>query len=432
MFGNLWVDKISDLFGGHGAYQAPDWTADRLHREAVYMLDLLAKNHYQLSFDELSNDKQAGLKILLQEDIRKNTYDEETRTITISDLRYQAFLKVNKHYEGLFTDDPAFDYLRDAYSVAPNTLKSQERVDLLNAFFFWATWATITNRPDLDYTYTNNWPPDEMVGNKPTSALILWSGFSVIILLAGIGLLSWFYFSRREEDPSVLPKENPVLGMKMLPSMKATLKYFWMVSLLILVQVLLGVITAQYGVEGQAFYGIPLAEFLPYSLSRTWHVQLAIFWIATSWLATGLFYAPAISGVDPKYQRLGVNVLFGALLIIVVGSLIGQWFGIMQKLGLAENFWFGHQGYEYVDLGRFWQIFLFVGLLIWLFLMVRALLPALRMKTNTRVFVDYVYCFSCGYWFILRRRINVGAANKSGDCRILEMVGSSPLGRRFL
>ena len=34
------------------------------------------------------------------------------------------------------------------------------------------------------------------------------------------------------------------------------------------------------------------------------------------------------------------------------------------------NFWFGHQGYEYVDLGRFWQIFLFVGLFLWLVLMV--------------------------------------------------------------
>lgn len=114
---NVWQSMGGQELGsiwGHGAYQAPDWTADRLYREAVYMLDLLAKNHYQLSFDELSKDKQAGLKILLQEDIRKNTYDEDTRTITISDLRYQAYLKVNKHYEGLFTDDPAFDYWRDA------------------------------------------------------------------------------------------------------------------------------------------------------------------------------------------------------------------------------------------------------------------------------------------------------------------------------
>ncbi len=58
--------------------------------------------------------------------------------------------------------------------------------------------------------------------------------------------------------------------------------------------------------------------------------------------------------------------------------------GVMQKLGLAENFWFGHQGYEYVDLGRFWQIFLFVGLFLWLALMVRPLIPVIRQRTSER------------------------------------------------
>ena len=125
-----------------------------------------------------------------------------------------------------------------------------------------------------------------------------------------------------------------------MPSQKATLKYFYIVTLLILVQVVMGVVTAHYGVEGSAFYGIPLYQWLPYSISRTWHVQIAIFWIATSWLATGLYYAPAISGHEPKFQRLGVNVLFAALLVIVAGSLAGQWMGVMQKLGFVENFWF--------------------------------------------------------------------------------------------
>jgi nitric oxide reductase subunit B len=166
--------------------------------------------------------------------------------------------------------------------------------------------------------------------------------------------------------------------------MKATLKYFWIVTALILVQVLLGVVTAHFGVEGSAFYGIPLDKVLPYSLSRTWHIQIAIFWIATSWLATGLYIAPAVSGHEPKFQKAGVNFLFIALLIIVVGSMIGQWYAIMQRLGFIENFWFGHQGYEYVDLGRFWQIFLLIGLFLWLALMVRALWPALVKKSSSR------------------------------------------------
>ena len=166
--------------------------------------------------------------------------------------------------------------------------------------------------------------------------------------------------------------------------MKATLKYIWVIALLILVQMLAGVITAHYGVEGSGFYGIPLDQFLPQSVSRSWHVQLAIFWIATSWLATGLYIAPAVSGYEPKYQKLGVNVLFGALLIVVLGSLTGQWLGVMQKLGLVDNFLWGHQGYEYVELGRIWQILLLIGLILWLILMVRALLPALRRKDGDR------------------------------------------------
>jgi nitric oxide reductase subunit B len=150
------------------------------------------------------------------------------------------------------------------------------------------------------------------------------------------------------------------------------------------VQIGLGAVTAHYGVEGDGFYGIPLSKWLPYSVARTWHTQLGIFWIATAWLATGLFVAPAVSGYEPKWQRFGINFLFTCLLVIVVGSMTGEWLGVQQKLGFVSNFWFGHQGYEYVDLGRFWQIFLFVGLFVWLFLMGRALWPAIKNPSPNR------------------------------------------------
>ncbi|HEY5592819.1 MAG TPA: cbb3-type cytochrome c oxidase subunit I, partial [Paludibacter sp.] len=263
-------------------------------------------------------------------------------------------------------------------------LKDPERVRQLNAFFFWISWACVTQRPDETITYTNNWPAEELVGNRPTGELLLWTGFSVMMLLAGIGLMVWYYARKRDEKDDEFPLKHPLLMTTQSASQKATLKYFWIVTLLLLVQVVMGVITAHYGVEGHAFYGIPLGDWLPYSISRTWHVQIAIFWIATSWLATGLYYAPAISGHEPKFQRLGVNFLFIALLVIVLGSLAGQWMGVMQKLGFVQNFWFGHQGYEYVDLGRFWQIFLFVGLIIWLILMGRAIWPALKQKSDNR------------------------------------------------
>src|SRR5690554_6225578 len=384
---NVWQSLGGQQLGtvwGHGAYQAPDWTADWLHREAVFMLDFMADENHGVKYDELTEEQQAALRVTLQRDLRTNTFDANNKIVTVSTLRKKAIESNSDYYAGLFTDDPALDHLRDAYSIPLNSLKDQERVKQLNAFFFWASWACITNRPGQDISYTNNWPPDELVGNAPTGGMILWTGFSVILLLAGIGLMVWFYAVSKKEESVDAPSSYPLKDIGQTPSQRATLKYFWVVTLLILVQVLLGVITAHYGVEGQGFYGFPLSEWLPYSISRTWHVQLAIFWIATSWLATGLYYAPAISGKEPKYQKLGVDILFGALLVIVVGSLIGQWLGVMQRLGLVENFWFGHQGYEYVDLGRFWQLFLFIGLFIWLFLLGRAIWPALKERNENR------------------------------------------------
>jgi nitric oxide reductase subunit B len=385
---NVWQSTGGQELGtvwGHGAYKAPDWTADWLHREALFMLNGWSMSQFGMPYEKLDDESQALLQKRLQNELRANTYDPASKVITISEQRAKAIESVGQHYAGLFMDDPSKANLREAYAIPANSIKDPERMRKMNAFLFWATWATVTQRPGQEITYTNNWPPEKLVANEPTGALIIWTGFSVIILLFGIGLLGWYYASNRNEsEQHIVPKVNPISGEHQTPSMKATLKYFWVVTALILVQILMGVVTAHYGVEGLAFYGFPLADVLPYSISRTWHVQLAIFWIATSWLATGLFLAPAISGKEPKFQKLGVNFLFIALLIIVVGSLAGQWMGVMQKLGLTGNFWFGHQGYEYVDLGRFWQVFLLIGLFLWLFLMGRALWPALKSGAENR------------------------------------------------
>ncbi|MCA9091789.1 MAG: cbb3-type cytochrome c oxidase subunit I, partial [Planctomycetaceae bacterium] len=180
----------------------------------------------------------------------------------------------------------------------------------------------------------------------------VWSVLSFVLLLAGIGALAWYYavLKHRESqtEPHAFPASDPLLSVQPTPSMQATHKYFWVVVALWVVQVGLGAVTAHYGVEGEQFYGIPLAEWLPYSVTRTWHVQLGIFWIATAWLATGLYIAPAVSGHEPRWQRAGVNFLFVCLLIIVIGSCFGTWYGTRQEMGLEANFWFGHQGYEYV------------------------------------------------------------------------------------
>jgi nitric oxide reductase subunit B len=166
--------------------------------------------------------------------------------------------------------------------------------------------------------------------------------------------------------PALLPGETTTA------SQQATIKYFVIIALLFLTQTLVGGAIAHFRAEPSSFYGFDLANYLPSNLLRTWHLQLAIFWIATAYVAGALFLVPALGGREPPGQRRGVNLLFGLLLLVVVGSLLGEWAGIRQQLG-ALWFWFGNQGWEYLDLGRAWQFLLALGLALWMVLLYRGL-----------------------------------------------------------
>ena len=389
-FGGMQLGSI----WGHGSYVAPDWSADWLHREASTILDLWANREAGAArFDELSEEQQAAYRGRLATRMRTNTYDARTGTITVDADRAIAIKRVAAHYYCLFGSEPETAALREAYAMKDDTVPDPEGRRALAAFFWWTAWAAGTNRPGSEITYTSNWPGEPLIGNRPPASTYLWSAFSVLFLIAGIALLGWHHavtHARSEEAP-ILPTTDPMSVVRVTPSMKATAKYFWVVLALFLVQILLGAITAHYSVEGQELYGVNLSEVLPYSLARTWHTQLAVLWIATAWLGTGLYIAPAISGHEPKFQRLGVNLLWVCLLVIVVGAFAGQWLAVMQKLGLDRNFWFGHQGWEYADIGRFWQWFLFIGLLLWLVLVGRGLWPAMRREGESRSIVALLF-----------------------------------------
>jgi nitric oxide reductase subunit B len=363
---------------GHGAYVAPDWSADWLHRESTILLDNWAQRQGAANFVALDTEAQATLKARLIKEVRTNTYDSAANRVTLSADRVTAYHQLASYYADVFGSG------RKEYAIPHGALTNPAKQQQLAAFFWWSAWATSTNRPGSNVSYTNNWPHEPLIGNEPTPGAVLWSIISVVALIAGIGALVWWNSAREKEVVhGPYPERDPFLGLKPTPSQRATIKYFLVVVILWGVQILMGVITAHYGVEGQGFYGIHLDKYLPYAITRTWHLQIAIFWIATSWLATGLYVGPAVSGYEPKYQRLGVNVLFAALVLVVGGSLAGEWFGIQQKLGNLW-FWFGSQGFEYVDLGRFWQILLFVGLVLWLFLMVRSLKPAFKKNSEDK------------------------------------------------
>ena len=358
---------------GHGSYVAPDWSADWLHRECVFILDTWSIQESGKPFKDASATDQAVLKSRLVSVMRTNTFSPSTGKVVIDPVRALAFEANLAHYSRVFSQGDA------AYSIHADAQSDPAKLRQLGAFFFWTSWAASTNRPGQDITYTSNWPHEDLVDNRPTPDAVVWTGVSIILLLAGIAGMVFYYVSRPHEPTfASVPATDPLFNAELTPSQKATLKYFFVVSGLLLVQIVMGIITAHYGVEGNAFYGIPLSELLPYVVTRTWHIQLGIFWIATAWLAAGLYIAPAISGVEMKWQRFGVNFLFSALLLIVVGSLAGEWLSVHHKLTGEASFLFGHQGYEYVDLGRVWQIGLVVGLLLWVYLIWRNVIAAIR------------------------------------------------------
>jgi nitric oxide reductase subunit B len=366
---------------GHGAYQAPDWTADWLHRELIAWLNLAAQEQYGQSYDSLNGTEKNAIQYALKQDYRTNGYTLEKDTLVVSERRGKAIVQTAQYYNQLFGGDKSLTNTRKNYAMKEVTLTDEERRLRLTEFFFWTAWAAATERYPNGATYTNNWPHEPLIDNKPTAENIVWSIISIVVLIAGVGALVWGWaFLRKQDEENInAPIADPISTLSLTPSQKSLGKYLLVVIALFTLQVFLGGFTAHYTIEGQSFYGINTSKWLPYSLVRTWHIQAALFWIATGFLAAGLFLAPIINGgKDPNYQKIGVDILFWALILVVIGSFIGNFYAIAQIMPPQWNFWLGHQGYEYVDLGRLWQIGKFVGIVLWLILMMRCIAPVLR------------------------------------------------------
>ncbi len=377
---------------GHGAYQAPDWTADWLHRELEAWLDITAQADYGKTYADLDKIQQETVRAKMIEEYRNGSQMQADGTVKISDTRAKAIAQISPYYIGLYGSEPSLDKTREHFAMKSNTLPDEQARKNLTNFFFWTSWSASTNRPGKIATYTNNWPHEPLINNVPTTENYMWSFASFVFLLMGIGFLVWgYHFLRKHEEEPKAPAQDPLAKIALTPSQKALWKYAALTVILFIVQILLGGLVAHYTVEGQSFYGIELSKLLPYSLARTWHLQSALFWIATGFLTAGLFVAPIINGgKDPKYQALGVNLLYIALFIVVAGSYSGNFFAITHTIPPHLNFWFGHQGYEYLDLGRFWQLLLFVGFLFWLFLMVRCTIPAFKQGGDKNLLAIFV------------------------------------------
>ena len=362
---------------GHGAYLGPDYTAEYLHRMAEIGRDTVAMSRFGKPFAQLEPGQSLEVGETVKGILKQNRYDAATHTLTYSAIEAAALQIQTQEWKAYFSGDVP------APGLPKNFIKSDEELKALATYFSWATWATVAPRPGVNYSYTNNWPYEPLVGNLPSSSAYLWSAMSLITLLGGLGLILFvfgkFNYLGWGAAGASHPHEGRLRNWVLTPSQKVLGLYFAVVALLFLGQAAMGGVIAHYRVEPGGFYGFDLARILPYNLARTWHLQLAIFWIATAWVAGGLFLAPLVGGAEPKGQKTGVLILLAALAIVVFGSLFGEYLGINGKLG-SLWFWLGHQGSEYLDLGRFWQMLLAAGLVFWLFLMFRGLRPA--MKSN--------------------------------------------------
>ncbi len=351
---------------GHGAYLGPDFTAQYLHEAANAMVD----------FHRGQGRDEAEARQLTSNELKRNRFDPQSDLLHYTASQASAFHQLARFYTRYF--GPA----TEQRGLRRPAITDGNEIHRLTAYFAWSAWAAAATRPGTAYSYTNNWPSEPLAANTPTAEAILWSALSLITLLGGTGLMLFVigrwdllgWHRADEERPGQRLRFRPPEEVRLAPAQRATAWYFLVIAGLFLLQGLLGATNAHYHVEPGGFYGLNLSQLLPYNLSRMWHVQLALFFVAASYLAMGIFLAPMIARREPKHQDKLALILFGALVVVVVGSLLGEAASIKGIIPTSGPwFWIGTQGWTYVDLGRLWQILLTLGMFFWVVILVRGL-----------------------------------------------------------
>ncbi|HEU4618982.1 MAG TPA: cbb3-type cytochrome c oxidase subunit I [Gammaproteobacteria bacterium] len=345
---------------GHGAYLGPDYSAEALHRIGEDTAAAVAERQYGKAVADLTPIELAAVRSEVAILLKTNRYDAATGTLELTDPESRAYRQQIAFWTDYFHDPARNGGLKADLITDPTELRE------LTAFFVWAAWVSVANRPGVDFSYTNNFPYDPDVGNRPTTGALIWSALSLLVLLAGIAAvllafgkfdyLGWITRGHRAL-PQIIPGATS-------PGQRAVSKFFVVVALLFLAQALVGGAVAHYRAEPESFYGFQLETILPSNLLRTWHLQTAIFWIATSYVASALFLGRTLRRDEPPWLATATHGLFAAFAVVIVGSLLGEWAGMTGLLG-RWWFWIGNQGWEYLELGRVAQYLLVAGLLVW-------------------------------------------------------------------
>jgi nitric oxide reductase subunit B len=388
---------------GHGAYLGPDYTAEALH----WMTDAMHRDRAP-DYDGLAVGAKAAVDAEVVQELKQNRYADGTLRFTQGQV--SGWNTIVERYRKLFAEGEIERALPKGALLPATEGGGNPAAELaaskqLAAFVTWTAWLSAAKRPEAAHSYTNNWPYDKAAGNTATAGAMMWSAVSVAALLLFLAVILYFQhrYSLTAQDVPNPKFRFDLASAPLTPSQRAAAKYFVIAMALFLVQSLLGGKMAHDYADGASFFGFNLSQYLPFNIARTWHLQLAIFWIATAWLGMGIFIAPLVSGREPRGQRALVNILFGALVVVVVGSLSGEYLSITGKLGRAW-WWLGTQGWEYLELGRLWMLLLIAGMGIWLFIVARGLRAALKAEPDkgglthlllySSTAIPVFYCFS--------------------------------------
>ncbi|WP_136688063.1 nitric-oxide reductase large subunit [Halorhabdus amylolytica] len=360
---------------GNGAYYGPDYTADSLNLKTQYMRGYYAEERYGMAYESLPSERQAAINDVVEQDMSEGYGGGD---IEYSAAELYAHEQVREEYVERYHEGS------HERGVPEGMIESPEDARDFADFAMWTAWFSHTDRPGGDHSYTNEWPYQPGAGNDATGSAMTWSVIAMILLVAGAGFAIWLYKSVSLPEPSAegisVPKPSDI---EIFPSQRAALRFVPIAAGLFLAQVLLGGLLAHFYIERAGFFGIEqiagvsILQILPFAIAKTWHIDLGILWIATTWLGAGLFLPPLLTGHEPKRQSTYVNALLGALVVVVVGGMGGIWLGANGYLDGALWWLIGNEGLEYLEVGKLWQVGLLAGFLLWAALSVRGLKPLL-------------------------------------------------------
>ena len=363
---------------GDGANRGPDFTAEALHQVSGYM-----NQYYQLNLKKDSSREWIAKAIpeQVRSEIKANRYDQQNNRVMLTPAQAFAAQELVKFYVQKFTNPSAPGSFKPA-----GYINSASEIKSLSAFFFWGAWVCGTERPGKNYSYTHNWPFDPQAGNTPSPAIILWSIIGSLGLIFGLGLVL-YYHGRLEklDDQIYTSKAQPFMTkgeierFQPLAVQRATFKFFYVAVLLFAVQVLAGILTAHDFVGFVRFFGIDISRILPITITRSWHVQLSLLWISACWIGASFFMMSLVSPKQSKSQITLINILFWLTVVLVAGSFAGILLGPKGMIG-KNWYWLGHQGWEYLEMGKLWQIMLGVVFVIWAITLYIGVRPVMRWK----------------------------------------------------